>query len=73
MLDVIAHKLSEFKPRETEVKHIINLYRLFSIVGAITYPVFYFIFKYTYPENHDSLLLRIIISALCFGIFPLVF
>ncbi|MEI7670154.1 MAG: hypothetical protein WCJ33_08740, partial [Pseudomonadota bacterium] len=73
MLDVTAHKLSEFKPRETEAKNVINLYRLFSLIGALTYPAFYFIFKYAYPENHDSFLLRVIISAMCFGIFFLSF
>ncbi len=69
MSDALAHKISDFKPRETEAKHIINLYRLFSLIGALTYPAFYFIFKYAYPESHDSFLLRVVISAMCFGIF----
>ncbi len=73
MSDALAHKLSDFKPRETEAKHVINLYRFFSLIGALTYPVFYFIFKYAYPESHDSFLLRVIISAMCFGIFFLSF
>ncbi len=73
MLDVASHKLLDFKPRETEAKHTLNLYRLFSLVGAITYPVFYFIFSYAYPESHDSFLLRVLISAMCFGIFFLSF
>ncbi len=69
MPELVAHKSSDFRPREAENKQLINLYRLFSITGAIVYPTFYFIFKYAFPENHDSFLLRVIMSALCLGIF----
>jgi len=69
MLEITAHKSSDLRPRETENKHLLNLYRLFSMTGAVIYPVFYFVFNYAYPENNDSFLLRIIMSVLCLGIF----
>ena len=69
MPEIVAHKSSDFRPRETENKHLLNLYRGFSLTGAIVYVVFYFIFKYAFPENNDSLFLRFIMSALCLGIF----
>ena len=69
MPEIAAHKSSDFRPRETENKHLLNLYRLFSLVGAVTYPMFYFVFNFAFPDNHDSFLLRVIMSALCLGIF----
>ncbi len=69
MLDIATHKFSDLKPGETEDRGILALYRLFSLIGVITYPLFYFIFNYTHPGNNDSLTLRLIMSGLCLGIF----
>ena len=62
MLDIATHKFSDLKPGETEDRGILALYRLFSLIGVITYPLFYFIFNYTHPGNNDSLTLRLIMS-----------
>jgi len=70
MLELSSQKLFDFKTRETETRYSVNLYRSLCIIGAVSYPLFYFIFRYAVPgTNNDSLPLRLLMSALCISVY----
>ena len=69
MLDISAQNLFGFRTKDTEDKFSVNLYRTLALIGSIAYPLSFFVLHIAYPENQDSLALRLVMSALCLLIF----